>query len=93
MLTSNKNINKIELLQKKAVRLFMGLPRTSHTAKKFWALNILPFRKLKFFNVIQIFFFNLKEINYPQHLRKISHYQKISKTQVIETEMNFIFLD
>jgi len=29
--------------------------------------------------------------NYPQHLKKISHYQKISKAQILETEMIFIF--
>ena len=39
MLTSNKNIDKIESLQKKAIRLLMGLPRISHTAEAFWALN------------------------------------------------------
>ena len=40
MLSSNKNIDKIESLQKKAIRLLMGLPRISHTAEAFWALNI-----------------------------------------------------
>jgi len=37
MLTSNKNIDKIELLQKKAISLLMGLLRISHTAEAFWA--------------------------------------------------------
>ena len=40
MLTSNKKIDKIESLQKKAIRLLMGLPRISHTAEAFWALNM-----------------------------------------------------
>ena len=60
MLTSNKNIDEIESLQKKAMRLLMGLPRISHTAEAFWALNILPFRKLEIFNVIYTFLFQLK---------------------------------
>ena len=42
MLTSNKNIYKIESLQKKAIRLLIG-------SEAFWALNILPFRKLGIF--------------------------------------------
>ena len=58
MLTSNKNIDKIESLQKKAIRLLMGLPRISHTAEAFWALNILPIRKLGIFNVIKYFALN-----------------------------------
>ena len=45
MLSSNKN-TETESLQKKTIRLLMGLPRISHTAEAFWALNILPFRKL-----------------------------------------------
>jgi len=56
MLTSNKNIDSIESLQKKAIR------------------------------------FLRKEINYPEHL-KILYYQKLSKTQILETEMIFIFLE
>ena len=60
MLTKNKNIDEIESLQKKAMRLLMGLPRISHTAEAFWALNILPFRKLEIFNVIYTFLFQLK---------------------------------
>jgi len=40
----------------------MGLPKISHTAEAFWALNILPIRKLRMFNVIKIFFFNLEMI-------------------------------
>ena len=67
ILTLNKNIDRIESLQKKAIRLLMGLPRISHTAEAFWALN-------------------------PRHLKKISHYQKISKTQIIESVMIFKFL-
>jgi len=42
MLTSNKNIYKIESLQKKAIRLLIG-------SEAFWALNILPVRKLGIF--------------------------------------------
>ena len=34
----------------------MGLPRISHTAEAFWALNILPFRKLGIFHVIKFLF-------------------------------------
>jgi len=56
MLTSKKNIDKKESLQKKAIRLLMGLPRICHTAEAFWALNILPFRKLGIFNVIKFVF-------------------------------------
>ena len=58
MLTSNKNIDKIESLHKKAIRLLMGLPRISHTAEAFWALSILPFRKLEVL-MLQNFYFNL----------------------------------
>ena len=43
-------------MQKKDIRLLMGLPRIFHTAEAFWALNILPFRKLGFFNVIKFLF-------------------------------------
>jgi len=35
MLTSNKNIDKIEALQKKVIHLLMGLPKISHTAEAF----------------------------------------------------------
>jgi len=35
MLTSNKNIDKKESLQNKAIRLLIGLPRISHTAEAF----------------------------------------------------------
>ncbi len=42
---------------------------------------------------LQYIYFNLKEINYPQHLKKILYYQKISKTQILETETIFIFLE
>ena len=69
MLTSNKNIDKIESLQKKAIRLLMGLPRISHTAEAFWALNILPFRKLGIFNVIK-FLFQLKGDQLPPTFKK-----------------------
>jgi len=85
MLTSNKNIYKIESLQKKAIRLLIG-------SEAFWALNILPFRKLGIFNVIK-FLFQLKGDQLPQTLEKISYYQKISKTQILETEIIFIFLE
>ena len=69
MLTSNKNIDKIESLQKKAIRLLMGLPRISHTAEAFWALNILPFRKLGIFNVRK-FLFQLKRDQLPPTFKK-----------------------
>ena len=69
MLTSNKNIDKIESLQKKAIRLLMGLPRISHTAEAFWALNILPFRKLGIFNVIK-FLFQFKRDQLPPTFKK-----------------------
>jgi len=42
MLTSNKNIDSIESLQKKAIRFLMLLPRISHTAEAFWALTYSP---------------------------------------------------
>ena len=56
ILTLNKNIDKIESLQKKDISLLMGLLRIFHTAEAFWALNILPFRKLGIFNVLQFLF-------------------------------------
>ena len=69
MLTSNKNFDKIESLQKKDICLLMGLPRISHTAEAFWALNILPLRKLGIFNVIKILF-QLKGDQLPQTFKK-----------------------
>ena len=42
MRTSNKNIVSIESLQKKAIRLLMGLPRISHTAEALCALTYSP---------------------------------------------------
>ena len=69
MLSSNKNIDKIESLQKKAIRLLMGLLRISHTAEAFWALSILPFRKLGIFNVIK-FLFQLKGDQLPPTFKK-----------------------
>ena len=78
MLTSNKNIDKIESLQKKAIRLLMGLPNRSHTAEAFWALNILPFRKLGIFNVIK-FLIQLKGDQLPQHFKKIYIIKKYQK--------------
>ena len=69
MLTSNKNIDKKESLQNKAIRLLIGLPRISHTAEAFWALNILPFRKLGIFNVIN-FLFQLKGDQLPPTFKK-----------------------
>jgi len=75
MLTSNINIDKIESLQKKAIRLLMGLPRISHTAEAFWALNILPFRKLGDFNVIK-FVFQSKEDQLPPTFKKRFHIMK-----------------
>ncbi len=87
MLTSNKNIDKIESLQKKAIRLLMGLPRISHTAEAFWALNILPFRKLGIFNVIKFLGFSL----YPLSLFLYSPFEnsainnlQTSKTYFVE---------
>ena len=79
MLTSNKNIDRIESLQKKAIRLLIGLPRTSHTVEAFWTLNILPFRKLGIFNVIK-FLFQLKRDQLPPTFKKdfilLKKYQK-----------------
>ena len=40
-------------MQKKAIRLLIGLPRISHTSEAFWALNILPFSILGVFNVLK----------------------------------------
>ena len=50
----------------------MGLPRKSNTAEAFWALNILPFRKLEIFNVIN-FYFNLKKIQLTPTFKKKFH--------------------
>jgi len=58
----------------------MGLPRSGY------------FRKLGIFNVIK-FLIQFKEDQCHQHLKKISRYQKISKTQILETEITFIFLE
>jgi len=69
MLTSNKNIDKIESLQKKAIRLLMWLPRISHIVEAFWALSILPYRKLGIFNVIK-FLFQLKRDQLTQTFKK-----------------------
>ena len=92
MLTSNKNIDNIESLQKKAIRLLMGLPRISHTAEAFWALNTLPFRELGIFNVKKLLF-QLKRDQFPPTFKKDFILSKISKTQILETEMIFIFLE
>ena len=54
--TLKKNIDKIKSSQKKAICLLMGLPRISHTAEAFWALNTLPFRKLGISNLIKFLF-------------------------------------
>ena len=87
-----QNIDKLESLQKKAINLLMGLPRISPTAEAFWAWNILPFRKLGIFNVIK-FLFHFKETNYPQHIKGFQTIKKISKTQILDTEKIFIFLE
>ena len=73
------NIQKIESMQKKAIRLLIGLPRISHTSEAFWALNILPFSILGVFNVLKFLiqfktgqlspsfkkdFFTFKDINH-----------------------------
>ena len=47
----------------------MGLPRISHTTEALWALNILPFRKLRIFNVIK-FLFQLKGDQLPPTFKK-----------------------
>jgi len=47
----------------------MGLPRISHTSEAFWALSILPFRKLGIFNVIT-FAFYFKEEQLPPTFKK-----------------------
>ena len=94
---NNLNIHQLQLyavlfLKCKTIKLQNWLPRISHTAEAYWTLNILPFRNLGIFNVIK-FLFQLNEISYPQHLKKILYYQKISKTQILETDMIFIFLE
>ena len=68
MINSIKNI-KIESLRKKAIRLLLGLPRISYTAGAFWALNILPFRKLGIFKLIK-FLFQFKEDQLPPTFKK-----------------------
>ena len=78
MLTSNKSIDKIESLQKKSIRLLMGLPRISHTAEAFWTY-------------VMKFLIQFKGDQLPPTFKKDSYYQKISKTQILETEMIFIF--
>ena len=45
--------SKIETLQKKVIRMLMGLPRYSHTAEAFWVLEILPFKTLCIFNCLK----------------------------------------
>jgi len=55
-----KILISIIIIAKKAIRCSLGLPRISHTAEAFWALNMLPFRNLGIFNVIK-FLFQLKE--------------------------------
>jgi len=55
-----KILISIIIIAKKAIRRSLGLPRISHTAEAFWALNILPFRNLGIFNVIK-FLFQFKE--------------------------------
>ena len=76
MLTSNKNIDKIESAQ-----MMMRLPRMIHTSEAFWALNILPFRKLLMFNVVKFLF-----VFKGDRLKKFHTIKKISKTQILETE-------
>ena len=56
-------------MQKKDICLLLGLPRINHTAGAFWALNILPFRKLGNFSVIK-FVFQFKEDQLPPTFKK-----------------------
>ena len=49
MLTSDKNIDKIESLQKKAIRLLMGLPRITRTAEAFLGFEHTPLQKIRNF--------------------------------------------
>jgi len=46
MLTSNKNIDKIESLQKEAIRLLMGLPRRSLDIGSFLGFEHTPLQKI-----------------------------------------------
>ena len=82
--TLKKNIDKIESSQKKTIRLLMGLPRISHTAEAFWALNTLPFRKLGISNLIK-FLFQFKDdrlspiFKLKKHQKRKSYKQKHCK--------------
>jgi len=90
--TTKNAWKKIKIFSFK-IKSYLKQPRISHTAEAFWALNILLFRKLGIFNVIK-FLFQLKGDQLPPTFKKkISHYQKISKTQILETETIFIFLE
>ena len=80
MRTSNKNIDKIKSLQKKVIRLLIELPRISHTVEAFWALNILPCRKLGIFNV-KIFFSILMRPITP-NIQKRFHIIKIKNANL-----------
>ena len=51
---------KIEGLQKQAIRTLISLPRLSHTAEAFYALDILPFNYLCEYNILK-FMMSLKQ--------------------------------
>ena len=88
MLTSNKNIDKIVSLQKKAFRLLMGLPRICHTAEAFWAMNIFPFRKLGIFVTIK-FLFQFKGDQLPPTFEKDFIVSKIIKNANLRNRNDF----
>ena len=87
MLTSNKSIYKIGSLQKKTIRLLMGLPRISHTVEAFCALNMLPFRKLGIFHVIK-FLFQFKGDQLPPTLKKYFTSKNIKNPQPTNSRHN-----
>ena len=70
----------------------MGLPRISYTAEAFWALNILPFRKLGFFNVIK-FLFQFKGDQIPPTFKIDFILSTNIKTATLRNRNGFIFLE
>ena len=66
----------------------MLIPRISHTAEAFWALNILPFRKLGIFNVIK-FLFQLKRDQLPPTFKKDFILSKNTKNANLRNRNDF----
>ena len=56
---SNKNLNRITKLQKKAIRIVTNSTYNAHTANLFQSFKILPFEKIIYFNKL-IFMHSVK---------------------------------